>query len=139
MVKIIRGEGPKNSKIVFIAEAPGREEELIGRPFVGRAGKFLTEHLKNIGISRKRVYITNVVKERSIGPPTARQIKRYLPVLKKELKGLHPKIVVLLGNTAYKYAPRILNAIYLKLPHPSAAMRFPKIKKRFLEGLQLLK
>lgn len=139
MKKTVPGEGPKNAKIVFIGECPGATEIKLGRPFVGRAGKFLDKQLAKSGIERKRVYITNVVKERSIGPPTEKQIEKYLPVLKKELKQIKPKIIVLLGKTAANNAPRDLKATYIELPHPSAAMRFTKQRMKFENGMKKLR
>jgi uracil-DNA glycosylase family 4 len=136
--KIIPGEGPKNAKIMLIGEAGGREEEKLGRPFVGRAGKFLDKQLKLHEIDRKKVYITNVVKIRCIGPPTDRQIKKYLSILKKELKQIRPKIIVLLGKTAARSVPINTDATYIELPHPSAAMRFTKMKRKFEVGMKQL-
>ncbi|MEM2873953.1 MAG: uracil-DNA glycosylase [Candidatus Nanoarchaeia archaeon] len=133
--KMILGEGPKNAKIVFIGEAPGVEEEKKGRPFVGRAGKFLDKQLKLHKIDRKKVYITNVVKVRCIGPPKPKLIKKYLPMLKRELKQIKPEVIVLLGKIAAKNVPLVFNATYIELPHPSAAMRFPTQRKRFEAGM----
>lgn len=137
--KLVPGEGSKNAKIVFIGEAPGAEEEKLGRPFVGRAGKFLGKQLTLHGIDRKKVYITNVVKVRCIGPPTDSQIKKYLPILKKELKQIKPKVIVLLGKTAAKNVPLDIDATYIELPHPSAAMRFTKQRIKFENGMEELK
>jgi DNA polymerase len=139
MKKIVFGEGPRNAKLVFIGEAPGATEIKIGRPFVGRAGKFLDKELSKFGIERKKIYITNVVKERVIGPPNKKQIKKWLPILKKELNKIRPKIVVLLGRTAAKNVPKNLKAIYIELPHPAAAMRFTKQKIKFVRGLAKIK
>jgi len=136
--KFVPGKGPKNAKIVFIGEAPGATEEKLGMPFVGRAGKFLDKQLKLHGIDRKKVYITNVVKVRCIGPPTDSQIKKYLPILKKELKQIKPKIIVLLGKIAAKNVPLDLDATYFELPHPSAAMRFTKQRIKFETGMKTL-
>ena len=115
-----------------------KREEKLGRPFVGRAGKFLDKQLKLHKIDRKKVYITNVVKVRCIGPPTELQVKKYLPILKKEIAELRPKIIVLLGKTAAKNAPLNFDATYIELPHPSAAMRFTKQRKKFEAGMQRL-
>ena len=136
--KLIPGEGPTDAKIVFIGEAGGREEAKLGRPFVGRAGKFLDKQLKIHGIDRKKVYITNIVKERCIGPPTERQIKKYLPMLKRELRGLKPNVIVLLGKTAARNVPLVNNSTYIEIVHPSAAMRFTKMRLRFEAGMKQL-
>jgi DNA polymerase len=137
--KLVLGEGPKNAKIMLIGEAPGAEEEKQGKPFVGRAGQFLNKELKKFGFDRKEIYITNVVKERCIGPPTKKQIKKYLPMLKRELKQIKPKIIVLLGKTAAKTVPLDLDATYIELPHPAAAMRFIKQRVKFEAGVRALK
>src|SRR3990172_7791373 len=126
-VKIVRGEGPKTAKLVFVGECPGKTEVRLGRPFVGRAGKFLDKQLKIHKIDRKKVYITNVVKIPCDGAPSPAIVKRYLPMLKKELAQLKKaKVIVLLGKTASKNAPLDKDATYIELPHPSAAMRFTK-------------
>ncbi len=138
MKKIVLGEGPRMARLVFVGEAPGATEVRLGRPFVGRAGRFLDKELTKFGIDRKSVYITNVVKERSIGAPTKKQIQKWLPVLKKELDQIKPKIVILLGRTAAKNVPRDLKAAYIELPHPSAAMRFPAQRKKFERGMARL-
>lgn len=139
MAKIVRGEGPKNAKIVMIGEAPGAEEEKTGHPFVGKAGKFLNKELEKFHFDRKKIYITNVVKERCIGPPTPMQVKKYMPMLKKELRKLKPKIIVLLGKTAARNVPLDKDATYIELPHPSAAMRFTKQRLKFEKGMKKLK
>jgi DNA polymerase len=135
----IPGEGPRNAKVVLIGEAGGAEEEKAKRPFVGRAGKFLNSELAKFGLRREQFYITNVVKERCVGKPKADLIKKYLPILIMELKNIKPKIIVLLGKTASESVPRNLAKIYLEIPHPSAAMRFPKQKEKFEKGIALLK
>ena len=138
MATIVKGEGPKNAKIMLIGEAGGEQEEKLGRPFVGRAGKFLNKQLEKFGFDRKKIYITNVVKERCIGPPTPRQIKKYLPMLKREIGVVKPKIIVLLGKTAAKNVPIKAPYTYIELPHPSAAMRFTKQRLKFEKGMQVL-
>lgn len=99
----VPGKGNPKAEILFIGEAPGRNEDLQGEPFVGSAGKILSEALAYAGISRDDVFITNVVKCR---PPENR-----LPLveekdacsehLAKELEIIKPKIICILGNTAY--------------------------------------
>jgi DNA polymerase len=101
----VPGEGPLNARIIFCGEAPGYNESVQGRPFVGRAGKFLNELLQSVGISREEVYITNVVKCR---PPENRaplddEIQTCVPnYLAKQIQMLKPTLVVLLGRTAAK-------------------------------------
>ena len=99
------GEGSHYDKIIFIGEAPGRNEAATGRPFVGAAGKILDELLNNAGIKRKSIYITNIVKDR---PPFNRdplpeEIKSYAPFLKRQINIIQPEVVVTLGRYAMNY------------------------------------
>lgn len=117
----VSGEGPRHAKVMIVGEAPGKDEVLQKRPFVGRAGRFLNKTLASVGIERKACYITNVVKfrptrvvriARSHGrgervkiqdrPPTRAEVAACLKVLKKEISEVKPKIIVLLGNSALK-------------------------------------
>ena len=104
------GEGNVNSKIVFIGEAPGGDEEKQGRPFVGKAGKNLSEFLDEINVDRSSIYITNAVKFRptkenptthrlSNRTPTTAEILLFREWLIKELELIKPELVVTLGNT----------------------------------------
>jgi DNA polymerase len=99
------GEGNHNAKIMFIGEAPGKNEAKTGRPFCGAAGKFLDELLKSIGIDRADVYITNIVKDR---PPENRdplpeEISIYGPFLDRQIELIRPEILVSLGRFSMKY------------------------------------
>jgi len=96
------GNGNEKATIVFIGEAPGKEEDKEGRPFIGRSGKFLNEMLKMIGMKREDVYITNTVKYR---PPDNRdplpeEKSACLPWLVEELKMIRPTLVITLGRHA---------------------------------------
>jgi uracil-DNA glycosylase len=98
--QLVFGDGNPAAEIVFIGEAPGKNEDLQGKPFVGAAGKFLNEMLQGIGLERKDVYITNIVKYR---PPNNRdplpeEKKAFLPYLQAQLEVIQPKIVVTLGR-----------------------------------------
>lgn len=110
--KFVYGQGNINSKIVFIGEAPGADEEKQGCPFVGKAGKNLTEFLDEICVLRDDIYITNSVKFRptkenpkthrlSNRTPTADEILLYRDWLTDELKLIQPALVVTLGNTPF--------------------------------------
>lgn len=97
---LVFGEGDPDSQIVFIGEAPGKNEDLKGLPFVGAAGKFLDDMLSQINLKRSSVYITNIVKYR---PPNNRdplpeEKKEFLPYLKRQIEIIRPKIVVTLGR-----------------------------------------
>jgi DNA polymerase len=122
-----------------VGEAGGETEERLGRPFVGRSGKFLDKELAKFGFNRTDVYITNVVKYRCVGPPEEKDVKKCEKWLAAELKEISPKVVVLLGKTAENNTPRLNGIAYLALPHPSAAMRFTKMRKKFEEGMEQLK
>jgi uracil-DNA glycosylase len=97
---LVFGDGNPDADIVFIGEAPGKNEDLQGLPFVGAAGKFLDEMLGTIGMQRKDVYITNIVKYR---PPDNRdplpeEKHAFLPYLQAQLEVIQPRIVVTLGR-----------------------------------------
>lgn len=112
------GEGSHSAKIMFIGEAPGRNEAKTGRPFVGRAGKILDELLNGAGIKREDVYITNIVKDR---PPKNRdpfpeEIKGYGPYLDRQLEIIRPKVLATLGRFSMKYILDKFNCIENELP-----------------------
>lgn len=99
----VPGKGNPKADILFIGEAPGRNEDLKGEPFVGSAGKILSEVLESAGLSRDDVYITNVVKCR---PPNNRiplqeEKDACNQYLSKELGIIKPRIICIMGNTAY--------------------------------------
>lgn len=99
----VPGKGSHKAEILFIGEAPGRNEDLKGEPFVGSAGNILSEALSSVGLSRDNIYITNVVKCR---PPNNRiplqeEKESCQPYLSKELEIIKPKIICIMGNTAY--------------------------------------
>ncbi len=99
---LVFGDGNINSKIMIIGEGPGANEDLEGKPFVGRAGKLLDKMLNSINLDRKKVYISNVVNYRppENRKPTEDEIDRYLPYLKMHIQIINPKILILLGSTA---------------------------------------
>ncbi len=102
---IVVGKGDLNSKILFVGEAPGRNEDEQGFPFVGAAGKNLDKLLNNVGLSLKDVYIANILKCR---PPENRnplpsEIKLHTPWLVKQIKDMKPEVVCSLGNYATKF------------------------------------
>ena len=105
----VPGEGPSDAKTIFIGEGPGRQEDLEGRPFVGRAGKFLDECLQSIGLKREQVFITNIVKCRPTEEagnrtrdrkPTTEEITACKPFLDKQIELLRPEVICTLGDTA---------------------------------------
>lgn len=99
----VPGKGFSKAEVIFIGEAPGRSEDKKGEPFVGAAGKKLSIALEYAGISRGQVYITNVVKCRPPQNriPFEREEKACEDFLKSEIKVIKPKIICIMGNTAY--------------------------------------
>ena len=101
---LVFGGGLSNPPIMFIGEGPGADEDTQGKPFVGRSGRLLTKMINAIGIERDDVYITNIVKCR---PPDNRnpspaEISCCLPIIKKQIEILNPKLIVTLGNIPTK-------------------------------------
>ena len=99
------GEGSHEAEIMFIGEAPGKNEAATGRPFCGAAGRVLTELIESIGLERKDVYITNIVKDR---PPDNRdplpeEIRIYAPFLDRQIEIIQPKIIATLGRYSMAY------------------------------------
>ncbi len=99
------GEGCLNAKIMFVGEAPGRNEAKTGKPFCGAAGKILNELLASAGIKRPDVYITNIVKDRpqENRDPTVEEIKIYGTLLDKQIEIIKPKAIATLGRYAMVY------------------------------------
>jgi DNA polymerase len=132
----VPGEGPLNAKIMLIGQNPGADEDELGRPFVGRAGKYLTKTLAEYGIRREEVYITNIVKH--ISPqnrkPSDDEVGACLPYLINQINFIRPKLIVLLGASA-KETPRVEGIEYIQVIHPSAAMRFTKMREKFRQQI----
>lgn len=138
--KAVPGEGPANAKLFFIGQAPGREEDRTGRPFVGKAGKFLDELFKKNKINRKKVFITSVVK---CFPPKNRAPKKkecetcIRAYLLAQINAVNPKKIVIMGNIPEKILKDKLkgrNTVYTY--HPAAGMRFPKIRKKMIQDFK---
>jgi uracil-DNA glycosylase len=136
-IQLVMGDGSADADIVFIGEAPGKREDIQGVPFVGASGKFLSEMLATIGLTREDVYITNIVKYR---PPANRdpkpeEIKAFMPFLFQQIEIIKPKLIVFLGRHAMNVflpelkisqvhgQPKHQNGqVYLPLFHPAAAL-----------------
>lgn len=109
---LVFGEGRVGAPVMMIGEAPGEQESLQGRPFVGKAGKNLDAFLEEAGLDRAALYVTNVVKFRPTRqsaagrtvnrPPTQEEIKLFLPWLRREIDLVNPKYVITLGNVPLK-------------------------------------
>lgn len=135
--QLVFGEGNPDAKIVFIGEAPGKNEDVQGKPFVGAAGKFLNEMLDSVGLKREDVYITNIVKYR---PPNNRdplpeEKAAFLPYLQAQIEVIQPTVVIPLGrhsmncflpdlqiSKVHGQPKRFKGQVYLPLFHPAAAL-----------------
>lgn len=142
--KAVPGEGSINAKIMVIGQAPGVRESKTGRPFVGRAGKFLNQLLEIAKIKRKKIFITSSIK--CFPPknrrPTKKEIKICVPYLKKQIEIINPKKFILLGEIAFSVffpGKKLIvfrgkwiekgKKFYFPTYHPAAGLRFPKIRK----------
>jgi DNA polymerase len=142
----VPGEGPVNAKVMCLGVAPGVEEDKSGKPFIGRAGKFLNQLLKIAKIKREKIFITSILKCLPQPPinrkPKKEEIEACLPWLKKQIEIIDPKYFVLLGEVAFSvfFPKEKLNnfrgkwierdgKFYFPTYHPAAGLRFPKIKK----------
>lgn len=104
-LQAVPGDGAADADIMFVGEAPGKNEDEQGKPFVGAAGKFLAEMLATINLKREDIYITNVVKYR---PPNNRdplpeEIEACMPWLHEQIKIIQPKVIVTLGRHAMEH------------------------------------
>ena len=109
---LVYGEGAPRARVMLIGEAPGEQETLLGRPFVGKAGKNLDAFLEAAGMDRSELYVTNTVKFRPTRvspagrtvnrPPTQEEIRLFLPWLKREIELVDPECLVTLGNVPLK-------------------------------------
>lgn len=138
----VPGKGNFQSDVIFVGEAPGRNEDKIGEPFVGAAGKRLTEAFEKIKIKRDSVYITNIVKCRPPNNrvPTITERSTCVEYLNQEIAIIEPKIICILGNTAFnsilggseitKYRGKIArkkNQLYFLTIHPAATIYNQKL------------
>ncbi len=106
---MVPGEGAVDAAIMFVGEAPGRQEDKMGRPFVGRSGKFFDELLDGIGLRRGDVFIVNVLKCRPRTPsgkdrkPRVGEISACAPYLNRQIEIIRPRIICAMGDTASTY------------------------------------
>jgi uracil-DNA glycosylase len=128
----VPGEGPVDAKVMLAGQNPGAEEDKVGRPFVGRAGKFLNKVLAQNFIDRQGLFVTNIVKHTSPcnRKPFPDEVEACSPYLTAQIELIKPRIVILMGAVAWQ-TPRIANVEYVETVHPSAAMRFTKMRCRF--------
>ncbi len=99
------GEGSHDASIMFVGEAPGKNEAATGKPFCGASGRILTELIESIGLTREDVYITNVVKDRPTDnrDPLPEEIKIYAPFLERQINIIQPKVIATLGRYSMAY------------------------------------
>lgn len=102
------GEGSYYAEIMFIGEAPGKNEAKTGKPFRGASGKMLDSLFESVGIKREDVYITNIVKDRPQNnrDPSAKEIEMYSPFLERQIDIIQPKIIATLGRFSMEYIMR---------------------------------
>ncbi len=151
----VPGEGPESAKVMFVGEAPGEQEDTQGRPFVGAAGKLLTELLQSVGLRREDVYITNVVKCR---PPNNRQpradeAQACRPYLDRQIALIRSLVICPMGNSAIR---ALLNSeesvttihgipfevegiTYFPMYHPAAALYTFSLRKVMEEDFKKLR
>ena len=159
--QLVFGDGNLDADILFIGEAPGKNEDLIGISFIGRAGKFLNEMLESINLSRDKVYITNIVKYRPLNnrDPLDKEKEAFLPYLIRQINIIKPKIIITLGrhsmncflpeqkiseahgklfNIEYEFEKNIYNYQILPLFHPAAAIYNQALKGTLVEDFKKL-
>jgi len=150
--KIVFGDGSPQAQLVFVGEGPGADEDAQGLPFVGRAGKLLTQMIEAMGLQRRDVYICNVVKCRPPGnrQPEGDEVEACSPFLFRQLDSLKPKVIVCLGATAFQTLLQSNRSIshfrgqwldfrgYKMLPtyHPAYLLRNPAAKADVWKDLQ---
>ena len=151
---VVFGEGAQNAEVMFIGEGPGEQEDLTGRPFVGRGGKFLDEMLAMIELDRSKIFIGNMVKCRPPGnrDPLAAEQEACIGYLRNQAALIRPKIIVCLGRIA---AMRIIKEDFkitkehgqwfeksgvqmMALFHPAAILRDPRRRPETFEDLKKL-
>lgn len=152
--KAVPGEGSANAEVMFVGEAPGRNEAEVGRPFIGRSGKLLRKLINESGLKEEEVYITSPVKYLpDYITPTQNDIAHGKTHFDKQVDIIEPKVIVLLGRVA---SLAVLNKKisvvlehgkiidtngrkYFITVHPAAALRFTKMKKTLEEDFKNLK
>ncbi len=154
----VPGEGGFKKKIMFVGEAPGKWEDLKGRPFVGAAGKYLDSLLSQIGLTREDVFITNIVKCRPPGnrDPTDIEIAACSPYLDRQISIMKPKVICPLGRFAaqyilkkYGFVMKSISAVQgrvfrgdvviIPMYHPAAALYHGQWKKDIESSFKVLK
>lgn len=159
------GEGNHHAKIMFVGEAPGQNEAKTGKPFCGAAGKVLDELITSIGIARKDVYVTNIVKDRppENRDPNPEEIRLYAPFLEEQIEIIKPEVIATLGRFSMRFILEKFNSPFQKdsisalhgkvieavtsygkvqivpLYHPAVALYNGKTKQTLKDDFQILK
>ncbi len=153
--KLVFGQGNPAADLMFVGEAPGRDEDLQGQAFVGRAGQLLTKIIEAIGLSREDVFIANILKCRPPGnrDPEAEEVTTCSPFLFRQIESIQPRVIVALGAYAartlldterpisklrgrfHEYRGRLLMPTY----HPAYLLRNPQAKRPVWEDMQLVR
>jgi uracil-DNA glycosylase family 4 len=153
--KFVYGVGNPHAKLLFIGEAPGQDEDQLGEPFVGRAGQLLDKILAAIQLSRKEVYIANILKCRPPGnrDPLPDEVSKCIPYLKEQIRIMKPKLICALGRIAAQNLLATTTPLgklrgkwhefegipLLVTYHPAALLRFPEYKKETWADMKILK
>jgi uracil-DNA glycosylase family 4 len=155
---VVFGNGNADADLMFVGEAPGRDEDLQGLPFVGRAGKLLDQLLGEVGLQRSDVFVANVLKCRPPGnrDPQPDEIETCRPYLHRQIELIEPKVICTLGNFATKLLTRSQRGItgvhgrpqvhelggrtvrVFPIYHPAAALRSTKTLEELREDFQRL-
>jgi DNA polymerase len=151
--QLVFADGNADADIVFIGEAPGKNEDEQGKPFIGAAGKFLNQMLEMIDLKREDIYITNIVKYR---PPNNRdplpaEKDEWLPYLQEQLDIIQPKLIVTLGrhsmdvllpglkiSQVHGQPKRYKDYVYLPLFHPAAALYNGGMRQTLIDDFALI-
>lgn len=150
---LVFGEGNSDCGVLFIGEAPGRDEDIQKRPFVGRSGQLLRKSIRGLGWKETDVYITNIVKRRppENRDPSPEEIEKYKPYLTRQIEIINPKIIVPLGRFSMSYFLPLAkitrdqgklfkagNWHVVPMLHPAAALRSTGMMNEFLESFKKL-
>lgn len=159
------GEGSHEAEVMFVGEAPGKNEAATGRPFCGAAGQVLTQLIESIGLKREDVYITNIVKDRPPDnrDPSPEEIALYAPFLDRQIEIIQPKIIATLGRYSMKYIMEKFDLLQelksisqihgkffdakasygsitiITLYHPAVALYQNNLKQQMFEDVKIIK
>ncbi|RLI83218.1 uracil-DNA glycosylase [Archaeoglobales archaeon] len=159
----VPGSGDPRARLVFVGEAPGREEDLQGEPFVGSAGKLLTEMIESIGLKRSDVFICNVLKCRPPNnrDPTENEIRACGDYLRRQLEAIRPDLIVCLGRFAANFVFNLFGLKFTSITkvrgrefkvnrwgkevrifpiyHPAAILYRPQLREEYEEEFRRIK